>query len=544
MMLKSLVGAALLALSLNAGAATTPKLPVFEGNTDGIPSATDVPYSEGDFKKESAAAVGRASRTVAQSANFENMMSPQMKQLRADILSIRSSDELDAKLKTLAAAMDAVDASDIKAGITKKNPYKGDDRDFRYYAAQIIPLQCLKGSVWRFTPLAQKSGVVESKLVTTVYRLSQDMQIMTPQVSDMPSAEAREKAEKNNEQNISVSVFDYMTKPYEGAVLFAEGFDLQEALMNSCYTALRKSAGRLERLDLTNPIVFDNKIYFGVGTFPDDLDRYKQLGEAERHLSLAMKHTGMHFISFFRAYSIKDYFKLQTELGKLYFKDAFPNLFTGNQEIDGVSLQKRANLIRTYHQTFILYQDGPKYLKDYAWPHLVRAVQELNLVWSEVKDRPDNKRMVINPSFLNAVSRSTDENLKAWNRIIEGPAPLHSRLTDNIVTVDLKNFYNSKTPVQDLKTFLPTAFDNQSSKMLDNKFTTMMPGPDRRPMDVTSKYSQYHNWYYGAPKSWNMSAWQMIFPDLKAGDVPETLRTVNEAWGGAILALPLMQFTR
>ena len=103
MMLKSLVGAALLALSLNAGAATTPKLPVFEGNTDGIPSATDVPYSEGDFKKESAAAVGRASRTVAQSANFENMMSPQMKQLRADILSIRSSDELDAKLKTLAA---------------------------------------------------------------------------------------------------------------------------------------------------------------------------------------------------------------------------------------------------------------------------------------------------------------------------------------------------------------------------------------------------------------------------------------------------------
>lgn len=89
-----------------------------------------------------------------------------------------------------------------------------------------MPLQCLKGIVWRFTPLAE-----------------------------------------NGEHSIAQSVFDYMTKPYEGAVLFAEGYDLQEQMMNSCYTALLKSALRLQQIDLSIPIVWDNKLFFELEVF-------------------------------------------------------------------------------------------------------------------------------------------------------------------------------------------------------------------------------------------------------------------------------------
>lgn len=550
MILKSLfkagLGIGLLSLTLNAAAATKTQLPKFEANTDGIPTAENVPYSADQMKKEMAAALARGTRGVASSANFEDAMSAPMKQLRTEILAVRTSDQLEQKLKDLSAALDQIDASDAAAGITAKNPYKGADRDFRFYAAQVVPLQCLRGFVWKFTPLAEKSGMVESRLVTSVYKMAHDMQIMTPVAADLPTAEARQQAQQDNEQNISYSVFDYLTKPYNGAVLFGEGYDMQAHLMNSCYKALSKSAERIERIDMSSPIVFDNKIFFGVGTFPDDLDRYRLLGEAERHFSLAMKYAGMNYLSFFRAYSIKDYFKLQTELGKLYAADAFPGIFGANnaQNIDGVSLQKRVAKIRSFTNTFILYHDGPIYLSKYSWPNLVRSVQELNLTWAEVKGKPENQRMVINPAFLNAVPRATDETLKSWTMITDGPTAMHSRLTDRVVNVDLRNFYLNANPVRDLKEFLPVSFDNQSPRMLNNTFTTKMAENGRSPTDVTSKYSQYRNWYYGQPTAWNMNAWKSIFPDMASGDVPQTLRTVNQAWGGGFLALPLMQFIR
>ncbi|HWU42382.1 MAG TPA: hypothetical protein VN132_03055, partial [Bdellovibrio sp.] len=283
---------------------------------------------------------------------------------------------------------------------------------------------------------------------------------------------------------------------------------------------------------------------FGVGSFPDDLDRYKLLGEAERHLSMAMKHAGMHFISFFRAYSIKDYFTLQTELGKLNVQDAFPSLFTtGFREVEGVTLQKRADTIRNFHSTFLLYQDGQTYLSKYAWPNLVRSIQELGLVWDEVKDKPENQRRILNPAFLNAFGRGTEETIKSWKGVIEGQ-PLKSRLTDRVVRFDLHNFYTN--PVADLKTFLPKSAVNATSvRFKDNKFKTYVLDTKGNRVAAPERFNKYRNWYYGEQKVWDVTAWQKVFPDLKSSDdLPQTLRTMNQAWGGSTMALPLMQFVR
>lgn len=547
MKLKSLLGAGVFAFSLSA-VASKPNLPKFEGNTDGIPSTENVPYSDEAYKKEISAAVSRSTRTVASSndenvSNYEAAMSPELKKLRSEILAIRSSDDLDKKINALSVALESIDKSDAANGVTRDNRYKGADRDYRYYAAQIVPLQCLKGIVWKYTPLAETSGVVDSRLVSSVFRLSQSMQLMSPQVEDLIDPQAIRKAKENNEQNISFSVFDYLTKPYNGAVLFTSGYELQEHLMNYCYTALDKSAERIDRLDLSKRIVWDNKMYFGVGSFPDDLDRYKLLGEAERHFSLAMKNAGMHFISFFRAYSIKDYFKLQTELGKLYVQDAFPSLFTNSfREVDGVNIQKRANKIRSFPNTFILYKDGETYLSK-AWDRLVRSIQELNLVWTEVKDKPENQRNVINPAFLNAFRRGTDQTLEAWNSVIKGPADLRSRLTARTVKFDLRSFY--KHPVEDLKTLLPVQFDDSSSQFVENKFNTFVRDASFNRVRAPKRYTKYRNWYYGEATKWDESAWKKIFPELKSSEeIPQYLRTMNQAWGGSTMALPLMQFVR
>ncbi|MGZ3772818.1 MAG: hypothetical protein ACXVCY_07785 [Pseudobdellovibrionaceae bacterium] len=544
MSFKYLLGIACLVLTLTAKA-TQVKEPQFKGNTDGIANAVSVPYSQEDYSKEMSAAQKRAGRSIAAAANYEAAMSEKLKKLRADILSVKTADELDRKINALSLDYDIIDKSDIANGVTKKSPYKGDDRDYRYYAAQMIPLQCLKGIVWKFTPLAEKSGVIESRLVSTVFRLSQSMQILTPQVDDILSEEARSQSKEKNESNISKSIFDYLTQPYDAAVLFTEGYDLQDYMMNSCYSALRKSAERIERLDLTTPVVWDNKMYFGVGTFPDDLDRYKLIGEAERHFSLAMKNAGMHFISFFRAYSIDGFFKMRTEIGKLYVQDEFPSIFSqGFQSIDGVTLQKKTSVINNYTDTFVLYADGANYLTNFSWPHLVRAIQELNLTWTEVMDKPENLRMVLNPGFLTGFHRGVDETLKTWLRVIDGKAALHSRLTDRTVLFDLHNFYVH--PVKDLKLFLPTKFDTASEKMLDNKFRTFMAEEgNKKPSKAPSKFHKYRNWYHGEPMKWNLASWQILFPELSSDkEIPLFLRTMDQSWGGSFMALPLMQFVR
>ena len=84
----------ILALTIQAVAATDKTaigLPVFEGNTEGVPSAVKAPYSKEAYAKEIAAAQKRATRKVAQSANYEAAMSPALKKLRSDILSIKNS---------------------------------------------------------------------------------------------------------------------------------------------------------------------------------------------------------------------------------------------------------------------------------------------------------------------------------------------------------------------------------------------------------------------------------------------------------------------
>ena len=70
----------------------------FEGDTTGIPTAENAPLGKDEYQKEIAAATERASRAIASQSNFDAMMSEPFKKLRADLLSVRSSEELDQKL--------------------------------------------------------------------------------------------------------------------------------------------------------------------------------------------------------------------------------------------------------------------------------------------------------------------------------------------------------------------------------------------------------------------------------------------------------------
>ena len=446
-------------------------------------------------------------------------------------------DQLDASYKTI----------DAEQGSAQ---YSGADRDYRYFAAQILPFRCLKGITYRFTPLAESSGVVDSRLVSMMYQLSEEIQIFAPKTSDLPTDEQRAASSENKEHNLSQAVFDYMTQPYEGAVLFSEGYELQQHLMNSCYGELDKAASRIEKIDLSQPIVWDNKMFYGIGVFPDDLDRYKLIGEGERHLSLAMKHMGMHSIAFFRSYSINDYFKLQTELSRLFVNDAFQegvlNVFnnSGFRSIEGVDQKKRSDLINSYKSTFIRYDEGATTMQ-LAYGHLSRAVQELNLTWDEVKDKPQNSSRVLDPAFFAGFRRGNDATFQNWARLTSGSAvPMHSRVTDRVVTVNLKNFYYN--PPKDLKKLLPTQFDGEQPRFKPHSNKVYVwDASAMKNADAPSKYQEYRNFSYHQAKEWDLATYKLLFPELKSSsEIPDAIRTFTQARGGGAATLGLLSFVQ
>lgn len=530
-------------------------LPLWEGKSYQAPMTNDVPLAATVFAAEEKEALKRGKRSLASADNYEQMMSPELKKLRSALLEVRTAEDLHKALISVNESLTKKDSEFQKLKEANKQ-YSEADRDYYYIAAQIAPLQCLRGFTWRFTPLAEKSKVIESRMASEVMQMAQAMGILSPRVEDLPQPEDQMEAKKKNEANISKAVFDYLTLPYDGAVLFTISWHMQEHLFDQCYGELSRSAKRLERINLTNPIVWDNKMFFGVGTFPDDLDRYKLLGEAERHYSLAMKHEGMHLISFLNSYSLHGFFELQYELNRLFAEDAGLTSIRvlpleGKDSfltINGVSLMERRKKIMEprFHGVFRRYK-GSEGFMEASFNHLKRSVQEYKLTWDEIKDRPFEERRVINPAFLTGFRRGIGKTLDTWLKLVEGPTELHSRLTDRKVLVDIRSIYLK--PFDDLKELLPTKFDVAGSRFPANEYRTLER--DLKKPDVIKaadkRFSRYRNFYYGAAKEWDLSQWQRLFPELANSDYEgfkQNIRTLQQEWGGSLIAAPFMPFMR
>lgn len=540
------------------------ELPTWEGATNEMPQTEWVRLTPDRYNSEKTEAQKRAKRSIASDDNYEGQMSKELKDLRHSILSLRTADDVASALDKLNTDLRAKDTQ-FELMSKNKQKYSEPNRDYYYIASQIAPLRCLRGMAWRFTPLAEKSGVIESKLASEVMQMAQAMQILAPRIEDLPTPEQQTLASKSGEANISKAVFDYLTLPYNDALLFTEAWHLQEHLYTSCYSELEKSARRLAVLDLTNPIVWDNKMFFGVGTFPDGLDRYKLLGEAERHYSLAMKHNGMHLVSFINAYSLKNYFHLIYAINQAFAKDAgltklnaLTSIISNRapvaefQNIDGVSLMERTAIIKgpNFTNVLTLYRDR-KAMLPASFSHLKRAVQELNLTWIEVKDRPADERQVINPVFLTGFRRGITKTLDTWLRLVEGPTELHSRVTDRKVTVNISAIYNESNPFEDLKSLLPTDFDQSGQRFPANEFATKIRvAKDKTTfteIEAPARFKKHRNFYYGTVKAWDMAQWKKIFPNLdekNPEDLRQSIRTLQQEWGGSLIAAPFMPFMR
>ena len=128
--------------------------------------------------------------------------------------------------------------------------------------------------------------------------------------------------------------------------------------------------------------------------------------------------------------------------------------------------------------------------------------------------------------MFRAFNREITLSLSAMEGMVKGPIEMRSFVTGKTLQVDLPSFYSN--PPESLQNLLPTKFEQ---------------GPEffQKKAAGSEEVLKYRNYLKGRAIGWEISAFKPYFPGLKNdGDVAEAARILSQAWGGGLLAAPMM----
>lgn len=457
-----------------------------------MPEGTYKFMSDTEFATAHKEAIDRAGRKIASVQDFEKRLSKEYKEFRKVFLNLKDVKEIDPLIAKL------------------EKEYDSYPTDLKLAAAQIIPLKHFKGMIYRVRGVVEKSKMLHSQLLTGVMNLANNVETYFP------------------DQEAGV-LFDYAALPYDGVVQFKQSKDIQIHLTENVYPALDKAAKRIQELDLSQEVVLDNKLFYGDSSFTDELDRYRLIGKAEQHLMLHRRNRGLAALCRNNAYNGNGLVDLVSDIGKLYGVDGFKSQVL-HKDVNGVTLQDQAKEIKKKKNLFTLNSDGQT-LMNKSFNHLKESIYQLDLAWQEANSRKNSSGYVINADAFTARERGIGKSIEIYKQIVAGPIELHSRISKEIVTVDLPAFYHNAP--SDLKVLLPTEFDD---------------GPKERTISIKNKEGKsvnvsYYNYYRGRPIGWNGKAYSTIFPNAKdREDLTRTSRIVSQSWGGEMVGAALKVF--
>ena len=429
-------------------------------------------------------------RKPANSANVidQSMMSKELVSIQSRIHKLKTSEDMDVLLEEL-----------------DKN-YESYPSDLKFYVTQIMPVKAFRGLFYRLKPLFDgRSNFVHSQILTTAKSMATRVQVFLP--TDYADAG-----------------FQYISTPYimkNGRMV--EGFgmeeDLQVWMINELLPLVNSSITRLEKLNLVEPIVWDQKMVFGPKSFGDDVNRYKFIGEFEKNLALSSLYGSVASIATARAYNVENAIGLYKEIGFLYGFDGF-GLFN---RIDGVSAEKVSKVMRKadFSSTGTLIQDGDKWMA-YAYGATQKSLKRLIDAWNLTSDERKNENLyAFNIGFVNVNRDEVEENLKILNRVVssKGVESLRSAVTGEVVQINYSKLFSS--PPRDLKAFLPNQFDKNKNA---SREVTLADG--------TKKMLNYRNYAQGSAIAWDVKKFEDYFPSVKTNDdIYRTVRVLNHIQG-------------
>ena len=435
-------------------------------------------------------------RTPSNGNPTESQMSEEFRKIRDKFFGVKTPEALDEMLLKLEK-----EYSSLK------------EKDSRFFAAQVLPLLNFRGIVWKTIPVVDNTKILHSMILTSVKNLATSLKIFLP----------------TDQWNAG---FDYLTQPFVRFGIVSKQFqtveDVQSYLSMVIYPSLISASERLKAIEFgSNYMVWDIKIFYGSASFQDDLDRFSYVGEIEKNSLIASLHAGMAQISFNSAFSVTDYLKFATSMGKLYGVDGFLN------DVDGAPASKRHSVFKKYPAFGRLLPTVGALWSRRGLRHLQESVRLSNVVWDQIKkeDRSDAQIFMFDTSFKTGSERTTDLGMKNILALISGPTAIRSVITGEVVKIDLTGFLEN--PPETLHDLLPITFE-EGSEWIKLRLT----GTDGKMQKL-----EYRNYYVGRANWWNLSAMRRIFPDVRSSsEVEKANRVLSQSWGSGVLRYPITQF--
>ncbi len=431
-------------------------------------------------------------------------MSSKYKQLIEDVTKANSSEQVAKMLNELEGKFDSL------------------PQDAKFLATQLLLLKSFRGIFYRFIPLAEKERITHSFLRNSVKTLISNLRVYLP----FEHWEAG---------------FNYLAEPFKTkAGLVVQQFkdssvkgkkslgvhDMQTFLWKEIYVDMARAVKRIKNLDLSTPVIWDNRVVFGSESFKDDFEetRFRKVGEGEKLLALSSLHFGMHYLNQLIAYELKGSFSLAKDIGKLYGIDGF---FAG--DVLGVPSARWVKKVKDkkYKKLGTLREGGYEHNMLLAYQHLKQGVRYLRLGREEVRNEPADGFFVINPNWVNPFDENIEKQFKGIECLTDDSSnscPIRSAITGHTVLMSLDKFY--RNPPRDLKSFLPTAWETSSAKMLKKHGKS------------------YPNYSWGTPNNWDYQVYKKhFFPNMKnAKSIPLYIRTLRQSFGGEVLGAPFALF--
>lgn len=448
---------------------------------------------------------------------FESKMSAEFKEIRKNLLQIKTGDELDKRL------------SELDANFTKLK-----ESDSQFFVSQIIPLRALRGISWRLIPLVSETKLAHSFVLSIVKSMYTGANLFFP-------------------TNQTTAMSQYLTQPFvedgvapwerkgEAALAFAPPSAGGEAQLQAHFKSvvipmLETAAERILKVQFTNDWrVFDNRLWYGGETFPDVIDRYALVGEVERYTALANIYSAVATFSQQTAYSWNTSLEMNAAISRLYGMDALIS------SVDGVPLRKRVAVMNQTRFSQWGRLIHPELIQK-AWRNMQNAVTSTQNAWQGMKNRPVSEYTMIDNSSSLPFQRPVNARLAGMKNLMEGQATVVNGVTRNLATVvsgitreqiqvDLKGFFAN--PPENLREMHPTKF--VEGKEFESVTLKTESG---------TKKLEYRNYTIGSGQQWNLtetSKYKVLFPFVKDNaDLKLHLRVLSQGWGATALIAPLM----
>ena len=386
--------------------------------------------------------------------------------------------------------------------------YNGMGPDAKFVGAQLLALKPWRGFVYRVRPLFENNSQFTHAYVITLMRM-----LMAGTNTYLPTKEWK-------------AAFDYITQPYPGAdkQLITTEAELYDFVKGPVLDTMKTLAVRMENLNFTTPVYFDNKLFYSEANFASNSDRYTRLGEAERQAYLSGVLMGLAGVNYSIAYNWKGLMKTIDNFVVVYGINSSIN-------VDRMTAERRTGALKSESQLFTLRKDKNgnqlpenKEHTQLAKKYYVEGVRNAKLAWAQLKKDSNNvaaQANLFDPRAYVPFTRVIDATFTNVENLTNDRGIASAMVTGEVVNINFNKFFDD--PPEDMKAFLPTNFKPSSPKELTEPVSGL----------------KYRNYDAGNPDGWNIRVYNKYFPSINNNaDVRSTARILSQSWGGWVIGFP------